>query len=77
MSDEAPKQTPTGRSITEGVSAQAFGGACGTLFVLHQAANGVHYPAGAELSMGTVCGTITYVIYKLFAQRVIRWARGQ
>ena len=75
MSDEPQKQTPTGRSIVEGVSAQGFGGALGTLYVLNQSAHGIHYPAGYELALGTVCGTISYVIYKLFAHRVIRWAR--
>lgn len=78
MSDEPQKPTkiPTGKSITEGVSAQAFGGALGTIWVLHQSANGIHYPAGMELAMGTVCGTVTYVLYKLFGPRIIRWARS-
>lgn len=76
MSDKPQKPMPTGKSITEGVSAQAFGGAVGTVWVLNQAANDVHYPAGMELAMGTIFGTVSYVLYKLFAKRIMRWARG-
>lgn len=77
MSDEpqTPTKIPTGKSIAEGVSAQAFGGALGTIWVLNQAAHGVTYPAGMELALGTVFGTVTYVLYKLLGPRIIRWAR--
>lgn len=75
MTDEQ-KPMPTGKSIAEGVSAQAFGGALGTIWVLHQSAKGVHYPAGMELAMGTVFGTVFYVLQKLFWARIIRWARS-
>jgi Na+/proline symporter len=75
MNDE--RQAPTGRSITEGVSAQAFGGAIGTTFILYQASNGHYYPAGMELALGTVFGTVAYILYKVFAPRLLRWSKGE
>lgn len=75
MTDEQ-KPMPTGKSIVEGVSAQGFGGALGTLWVLHQASNGHYYPAGMELALGTVFGTVCYILYKLFGPRIVRWAKS-
>ena len=65
MSDE---QKPTNKSIIEGTTAQALGGAVAVLFVTTLASFDHFLQAGAESALGTVFGIVFYFAFKKLRQ---------